>query len=360
VGLHWSLLLVAGLLTWSISSGLAAQHDGTSSSALLAVGGVSVVVFFLSVLAHEVGHALVARRFGVVTDSIDLWLLGGVARLRREAPSPKAEFWISVAGPLVSVAAGGLLLAGAFGLRLAGVEGVVPSTLAWLAVVNVVLAVFNLLPAAPLDGGRVLQAILWWRGGDRHRAGAIAARSGQVLGTLVLVYGLWEVVRGGSGLLTMLVGWFVISNSRSEGAVHEARSSMRSLRVGDAVSAGWLRYRPWTPVAGVLDGPKRVRPGDVVVVEGDHGLPLGFVTEQQLAALTPEERGTLDLGNLLVPLGTAIRAQHDEPLLDALERVSPMLPVITVWDGDRYVGIVTGHEVREAQRRVAEPETAAR
>lgn len=350
VGLHWSLLLAGLVLTVTIAASLSREFEGTPSALLWAIGAATVVVFFASILAHEVGHAVVARRFDVMTDSIDLWVLGGIARLRREAPSPKAEFWISIAGPLVSLACGAVLFASAYALAFAGVTGIVPSALGWLALVNVILAVFNLLPAAPLDGGRVLQAVLWWRGGDRHRAGAIAARAGQVLGALIIGFGVWELMSGRMGWLTLLVGWFVLSNSGTERAVHEARSSIQSLRAGDAVSAGWLRYPLWTPVEGVLSGNKAVRPGDVIVVEGENREVTGFVTDAQLSLLTADERATLRLGSLMVPMGTATPAQRDEPLLDVLSRVSSLLPVITVWDGERFIGIVTGHEVREAQR----------
>lgn len=353
VGLHWSLLVMGVLLTVSLAGGrLADEFPATPSWGLWLVGAASALVFFGSVLAHELGHAVAARRFGVVTDAIDLWLLGGMARLRREAPSAAAEFWISSAGPLVSLACGAVLAGAARALDLAGLSGVVPAALAWLAVVNVVLGLFNLLPAAPLDGGRVLQSVLWWRTGDRHRAGAIAARAGQVLGLAVMALGVWDLLRGGFGVLTLLVGWFVFANSGSERAVHVARASIRSLRAGDAMSTGWLRFPTWTPVEGVLAGHKAVRPGDVVVVEDDRREAVGFVTEQQLTALTIPERMQLRLEHLLVPLGTATAAQRDEPLLDVLERVNGLLPVITVWDGTRFVGVVTGHEVREAQRHL--------
>ncbi len=361
VRLHWSLLLIGALLTVSLAAGrLVDAFPGRPDWVYWAVGLTTAVLFFSSVLAHEVGHAVVARRFGVATDTIDLWLLGGIAKLRAEAPSPRAELAISAAGPGASLLCAAAFAGAALSLDALGASGIVPSAFAWLAVVNLILAVFNVLPAAPLDGGRILQAVIWARTGDRHRAGAISAKAGVALGAAIIAFGLWELTQGGPGLFTALIGWFILTNSRMEQGVHQARGALAALRVRDAMSAGWLRYPVWTPVEGVLADRKAVRPGDVIVVEGEDRAVLGFVTFAQLANLAPEDLPWVRLGDLVVPVGTATRASADEPLVDALARVTAMLPVITVWDGPRLIGVVTGHEVREAHKRAEAARTAQR
>ncbi len=168
---HWSMALIAVLFGVSLA--------GTFG---LVAGIIAVVAFFVSILAHEFGHALVARRYGVETESIDLWALGGVARLDREPPTPRADGLIAVAGPLVSLAIGVVAL-GAGVLVSSGV-------VAWVGVVNLLLAVFNMLPGAPLDGGRVLRAIRWSRTGNKYRAMRDAGNAGRVLGWSLGIIGV--------------------------------------------------------------------------------------------------------------------------------------------------------------------------
>ena len=180
VKMHWSVGLIAMLLGASLAQTLG-----------WAAGAVGVVAFLASILAHEFAHALTARRFAVGTESIQLWALGGVARLDREAPTAKAEGWIAAAGPLASVAiavasiGGWIVLGGSTG------DNQFVATLGWLGVINAILAIFNLLPGAPLDGGRILKAVRWAIHGDRHRAAVEAGRAGMVLG--------WALAGLGSG-----------------------------------------------------------------------------------------------------------------------------------------------------------------
>ncbi|MGV9536097.1 M50 family metallopeptidase [Streptosporangium sandarakinum] len=178
-------------------------------------------MFFASLLAHELAHALVARRAGVSVKSITLWLLGGVTEFDGEVGSPRAELRISLAGPVTSALVAGAALAVAAAAR--GVP-VVWSALVWLATVNGVLAVFNMLPGAPLDGGRVLHAVLWWRCGDRERADRVAARAGQSLGMALIAAGVVQTLVWSpmGGLWTALVGWFLSGSARSEGLARSA------------------------------------------------------------------------------------------------------------------------------------------
>ncbi len=230
VGLHWSLLAVAAVLTLALSGNLLPPASpGASDIALLAAGVVGAVAFLASVLAHELGHALMARREGIGVDGITLWLLGGVARLEREADTPGAELRIAAVGPGVSVA-----LAAAFGAVSMPLTGLAGALTAWLALINVVLAVFNLLPAAPLDGGRILKSALWWRSGDRLLATARAGTAGRVLGAVVIAAGLAELVwaEGVGGLWTTMVGWFILGAASAERAWARRRIDERARPAG--------------------------------------------------------------------------------------------------------------------------------
>lgn len=176
VGVNWSVFVIFALISFGLAAGrFPVVHPDHPPSAYLAAGLAAGLIFLLSLFAHELSHAVVARRNGVGCDGITLWLFGGVARLTGEPDSPGADLRIAGIGPLVSLMLGGLFAA-ATGVLVAfdGPE-LVAAVLAWLALINIVLAVFNLAPAAPLDGGRILRAAVWKFSGDRHRAAVTAS-----------------------------------------------------------------------------------------------------------------------------------------------------------------------------------------
>src|SRR5262249_7926795 len=209
VGLDWSLLVIAGLLTVSLAADrFPAQFPGEPTAAYWAVGLATAAIFFASVLAHELAHSVVARGHGVRVDGITLWMLGGVAKLGGESPSPRAELLISAAGPATSLALAGLFGAGATVLAALGGPALRAPALAWLAVINAILAAFNLIPAAPLDGGRILASLLWFHHHNRNRAVATSAQVGVVFGWLLVGAGGvgWLAGLGFGGLWTALIG----------------------------------------------------------------------------------------------------------------------------------------------------------
>lgn len=217
VGLHWSVALIAVLFTYTLATDiLPGAAPGFSDSAYLLVSLTTAALFLASIVAHELGHSLVARRNGVGIAGITLFALGGVALMDREAERPGPAFRIAFAGPLVSIGVGVVSLLGAFGASRIGFSDVSVAAIAWLGLINLGLAVFNLLPALPLDGGRILQSALWRRSGDRLQATIRAARVGRVLGNLVMLAGIALYLRGNDGLWTAFIGWFVASGARSE------------------------------------------------------------------------------------------------------------------------------------------------
>jgi Zn-dependent protease len=361
VGVHWSLLVIGGLLASSLAVQIAGDGD-VSAVAWFAAAGIAIA-FFASILAHEVGHALVARRFGIGTDRIDLWVLGGVAQLRSEPATPRAAVTIAFAGPATSG-----LLAGVFTglwavLEANGAGVVAVDSVLWLALANGAVAIFNLLPASPLDGGRILHGLLWRIRHDRDRAGVTTARIGSVFGAVLVAIGVWQFAQGGSGLWTTVVGFFILSGSRVEEHMYRTRSALSVFTVGDVVSPGWLRFPAWSPVSAVFASGREVRAGDIVIVEdadpvtGSSGVadrrPVGYVTVAQLQAVLPAYHGDVQLRDLMVPLGTAPRAERSEPLTAVLDRMGRIVPMLTVWDGSRLAGIVTGRELAAASERLA-------
>ena len=200
VGLNWSVLFVFGLLAWELADLVLPQDQPGHPVALYWIAGaVTTVLFFGSLLAHEAAHALVARRHGIAVRSITLWLFGGVSELEGEALTPDVEFRVAVVGPLTSFAVA--LAAGACSLLLhagSGSTPVVAAALGWLAWINLLLGGFNLIPAAPLDGGRILRAVLWHRSGDGSAPPppprAVARRS---IGYALVVLGVLECLAVG-------------------------------------------------------------------------------------------------------------------------------------------------------------------
>jgi Zn-dependent protease len=219
IGASWSVLFIALLIAWSLAGGiLPVQAPGLEPSAYWLGALVATGLFFGSLLAHELGHAVVARRAGLRVRGITLWLLGGVAQLGDEPESPRDDLRVA-----------------AVALGAVGAPTLATAVAAWLAVGNTALAVFNLIPAAPLDGGRVLRALLWRRHGNRTRAAVTATVAGQVAGFALIAFGLLGFLFGlGFGdLWIALVGWFLVGAARQERDYTVARQGLEGLRVGD-------------------------------------------------------------------------------------------------------------------------------
>src|SRR5713226_6013700 len=220
VGLNWSLLVVAALIAWSIATGiLPAAAPGQTSAAYWTAGVVSAFVYLASLLAHELAHSIVATRRGVKVEGITLWLFGGVSRFSSESSSPGAQAWITFVGPLTSLLLGVLFLLVGAVVGGGANSALLSASLAWLGYINILLGVFNLLPAFPLDGGRILQSLIWRSTGDRLRATRIAARIGMAFAFLFIAYGLITFFAAGSligGVWSIFLGWFLLSGARAE------------------------------------------------------------------------------------------------------------------------------------------------
>ncbi len=217
VSISWSWLLILALIAWSLATAVFPRADPHLSRASYAAMGIAAAFLYLaSILLHELGHALQARREGVETDGITLWLLGGVSRFRGDFRTPGAEFRTAVAGPFVSLAIGGISIGLAQAIRSpVQIEGVA----AWLGYINVVLFVFNILPALPLDGGRAFHAFLWRVEGNRASATRVAAAIGRVFGYLLVAGGIALLFTGTdawSGVWLTLVGWFLVQAATAE------------------------------------------------------------------------------------------------------------------------------------------------
>ncbi|MFR9676538.1 site-2 protease family protein [Streptomyces sp. TR06-5] len=349
VGVHWSVLVIFGIIAFALArSRFPESHPGRPEVEYWAAGLAAAVVFFLSLLAHELAHAIVARRNGVEVDDIVLWLLGGAAKLRSEAAGPGAELRIAGVGPLVSLLLGGFFAGCAWLLSLASAGGMVVEVVVWLAAINILLAVFNSVPAAPLDGGRLLRAFLWWRTGDRLRATAGATAAGRTFGWLLVAFGLvlFATGAGFGGLWMALVGWFLLAAATAEGRQAQLREALTGVAVRDAMTPEPVTVPTVLSIAGFLAGDRyRYRHSGFPAV-GDDGAPAGLVTLDAARAVRPPLREETRVQDVMLPLSRVTVVGPQEPLADLLPRMEPGAEhrVLVVDDG-RLVGIVSSSDV---------------
>ena len=351
VGVNWSVLVIFALLAWELADLVFPGAYPGSRAGYWTAGIVAAVVFFLSLLAHEVSHAVVARHNGVGVRSITLWLFGGVAQLDGEAHTPGADFRIAAVGPGTS-----LVLAGAFGLAqlaatAAGAHGLVVGALSWLWTINLILAGFNLIPAAPLDGGRILRAGLWRAWGDRARASVAAARAGRVFGGLLIALGVVGFAYGTPvGLWPALLGWFLYSAAGAEERMARVRGGVAHLLVGQVMTPHPSAVPARSTVAELIAEHLWHAHDDAVAVTDDNGWLAGMVTVDAVRALPAERRGVTPLHDIAVPLPSLAVSRPDEPMEALLERMTTSSAQgALVLDADnRLTGIVTAADVERA------------
>jgi Zn-dependent protease len=368
IGVDYSWFLVLFLIIWWLSAeyrDVLGVSSGDAGPYLLALA--SALAFFGSILLHELGHAFVALRRGIGISDITLWMFGGVARMTRDSDSPGTEFKIAVAGPLVTLAialacaAVGIVAAGSHdfwqALRLetdAGASGIV-AVIAWVATINAIILVFNLIPAFPLDGGRIARAIAWRVTGDRTRATRGAARLGQAFSYLFIGVGLLLLIEGFviDGIWLGLIGFILGQSARGAVLQTEFASRIEGLRVVDvmdqepvaipedasverALDEYFLRYRwPWFPV---VDAAQRFR---------------GLIERGAADAVPEVSRASSTVREVFEADSTGtLRVRGDDPLEsllgnDALRRLGALMAVD---DDGRLLGVITAEQVGRALR----------
>lgn len=349
VGAHWSVLvivaLVGQLLALSVLPGAAPDH----LTAVYWITGMSTALLFLAgLLAHELAHAVVARHYGIRVERITLWALGGVAELRDEPPTPRADLLVALAGPAASVGVGALFFGSGVIAGWLAAPPLVVAAASWLGLMNVLLAVFNLLPGAPLDGGRVLRGLLWWRHGDQARARRTAARAGSVVGMLLVVLGVLQVMLTGSlsGLWLVLIGWFLITSATAERIFGEARSRLADIPVRDVMTTEFVAVPNWSTVDDLVALACRTRQRSFPLVDLE-GRPTGVVSLGALAVVPEADRPTARLREIAQPAVKVPVTTPDTVLADVLARGLSASVILVVEDG-RLVGLLTAEDIGRA------------
>ena len=349
IGVNWTVLVIFGLILLGLATVQFPLLFGDLPPIVSWMAGlVAALTFFASLLAHELAHALTAQRYGVRVDGITLWLFGGVARLRDEPPTAGADLWIAAVGPLTSLALGAVFGVAALVAGLLELGIVALGVLGWLAAINVVLAVFNLVPASPLDGGRILRGILWKAHGDRHAAAVTAARAGRVFGFLLIGLGVAQVifVPGLGGLWLALIGWFLTNAASAEEQHAHVQGRLGGITVADVMTPDPIVVRPDITVASLLDDYVLRNRCSAFPIVDVHGRPAGLITLAQIKHLDPEQRVATLVSDIACQDDEVPRAHPQEPVMSLLPRMQGCTNgrAIVVEDG-HLVGIVSPTDV---------------
>jgi len=323
IGLHYSWFVIALLIAFSLASHF---HQVSPSWNPAVVWGAAIItscLFFFTLLLHELAHSLLATSRGLRVRAITLFALGGVSQIESEAKDAKSEFWIAIVGPLTSLVIGFVLLgvARASGWRMGSEPGnPVIAVLLWLGYINITLAVFNMIPGFPLDGGRVLRAIIWWITRNAERATRGAAWVGEVVAFLFIIYGVFRFFVGANfgGLWMAFIGWFLLDAARSSYVQVGLVAGLRDHHVSEIMDrdcasvAGYLSVRDFVDEYLLHSGSR------CFVVTQDHHAA-GVVTAAEARKVSRDRWDQTSLQSVMRPLDQMPRVPPDMPVLKALE-----------------------------------------
>lgn len=337
IGLHYSWLIIAILIAFSLVEQFATVHRDWSRGMIWGTAILTAVLFFVSIVLHELGHSVVAQSRGIRVPSIVLFALGGISQMEKESPDAKTEFWMAFAGPLVSMAIGVFCLGLARTLGWGGMSSAsnpVAAMLGWLGYINIMLAIFNLIPGYPLDGGRVFRAVVWWITGNMERSTRTAAVVGQGFAFIFIFVGLWRFFHGAgfAGLWIAFIGWFLLDASRSSYAQVELLHVLRGVKVRDVMD------RDCTPVDASLTLQSLVDEhslptGRRCFVVQKNGYLAGLITTADIGRIGRERWPVTTVEEAMKPLRQLHTVSPDSPVAQALDTMARenvnQLPVVT-------------------------------
>jgi Zn-dependent protease len=356
VGLNWSLVVVIALIAWTLATGsFPSAAPGQGAGAYWAAGLVAAVLFLASLLAHELAHSVVAQRLGVRVEGITLWLFGGVSRLSGDANTARSETLITVVGPLTSLVLGVVFLVAAAALSAAGVPRLVVETVNWVGTINLTLGIFNLIPAFPLDGGRILRALLWTRSGDRIRATAIAARVGMVFAFLLIGLGVLDFLLAGNvigGIWLVFLGWFLLGAARSEESSGLIRQALDHVTVADVMTPNPIQAPDYITVDDLMNRFVLAHRHTTFPTQDFGGNLTGLVTLAAVKRLPAERRAATRVRDIACPLAEVPTAAPEDSLVTLLGRMGGCSEgrALVLRDG-ALVGVVSPSDVSRAVQR---------
>lgn len=336
--LHYTWIIIAVLIVISLVAQFRYANSSWSTATVWSAAIITGILFFVGLIAHELSHALVAKARGLPVNRITLFLLGGVAQIEREPQSASTEFWMALAGPAMSVAFGFLCLGIAhfgFGWQfwtMAHNPGA--AIFEWLGYINFLLAAFNMIPGFPMDGGRVLRAIIWWITGSASRATSIAASIGQVVGWLFIIYSFFRLFSGeGLGSLWLaIIGWFLIQAAGNSLALKRSESALAGMTVADAMSRDCGTVPGDMSLQEFVDS-YLLRTGQRCFVVEDNGYLAGLITPHEVRQVNREEWPRTSVRAAMRSLAQLHTLRPDTPLFEALEQMTQrdvnQMPVVS-------------------------------
>jgi len=344
IGLHPSWFVIALLVTYSMAAGeLPRDYPGWDGALYWVVGAAISLLFFASVLGHELSHALVARRLGLVVRDITLFIFGGAAAMEGDAKRPRDEALIAAAGPLASLAIGAIL----WGIDVAIGQQQVAAIIGWLGFINITLGLFNLIPGFPMDGGRILRAILWRIRGDRLAATRSAAAVGRGFGYLLIAAGVFLLFGGDqpfAGVWLALIGWFLSNAAEAAVAQTSVEHSLRGIKVREVMEADPPSISPNETVNDLVND--RLIRGEhrSFLVRHDDGGLAGIVTLSDVRRMPRENWEAGRVTDIMTRYADLATIGPDSEVEDALkllqEREVNQLPVVSD-EGRTVVGLLT-------------------
>jgi Zn-dependent protease len=351
---NWSWLILFGLLIYVAYSTFRGLRLGWSAAELWSLAVVAAILSVASLYGHELAHAMVARAFGIPVRTISLFLLGGMAHITRESPSPRAELLIAVVGPAASLAVG--LVAALASLTLWDVAPLVAALGLWLAMMNIPLAIFNLVPAYPLDGGRVLRALLWFAGQDLRWGSLVAARVGQVAAVGLLFSGVWVLFDGSNGALSglwlIMIAWFMYAGAASSQYATMFQESLRRLTVASVMDRDFGRVQAGVSVQTfanehLLEKPTSAPPRGYAVYREEY--LVGLLSLRQLGRIPVQTWPQTSIDTATQPIESAPSMEPSAPALGALHLIlEEGVEQIAVMAEGRLLGLVTRNELARA------------
>jgi len=357
LGLHYSWFVIALLIAFSLAGHFRSVNPYWDTTTIWGAAIITAILFFAALILHELSHAMVAKIRGLPIHQITLFLLGGAAQIEREPTDAGTEFWMAIAGPITSFVLGLCLLVMARAVGWA--RGLTPATpglavLVWLGYINVLLGAFNLIPGFPMDGGRVLRAVVWRITGDADRSTRIAVRVGQVVAVLFIAYGIVEFFGGllVSGMWMAFIGWFLLQASSITYQRSQAASLLQNVRVRDLMSTDYHLVRPDDMLQDLVhEAMFRTGARCFLVVDGRWFL--GLITLAEIRSVDSSRWPHTSAGEVMRPAAMVHWVSPDAPAIQALEIMARenvnQLPVVQ--EGEVQGVISRGHVLQVLQAR---------
>jgi Zn-dependent protease len=346
IGLHYSWFLIALLIVLSLTAEFHVTNHQWGDGVILIVAVATAILFFVSLLLHELAHSIVATSNGLPVKEITLFALGGVSQIEKNPTSAKLEFWMAFVGPLTSAVIGGICLLAA---RAVGGASSDPwmAMLLWLGYINLTLAAFNLIPGYPLDGGRVLRAMIWWKTGDADRSTRAAARAGQVVAFVFIAFGIFRFFGGAGigGLWIAFIGWFLLQAARESYVQVGLAHALEGVRVADVMTRDIPTVDGWLNLQNFVER-ELLRTGRRCFIVIEKGEITGLVTPHEIKPIDRAKWPFTTLHDVMRPIEDVRTVAPDASLTSALESMTRddlnQLPVVS---NGRLEGVLSRAQV---------------